>query len=160
MKNALRMRPDRIIIGEVRGGEAFDMLQAMNTGHDGSMSTIHANTTRDALTRIENMVQMGQMGLPSRAIRTQIVSAVELIVQVERQRDGGRRVTQVTEVCGMEGDVITLNDIFQFEVLGEGPNGKLIGRYNISRVPPSFRGGWPISASTRAWKAAMEEDDQ
>ena len=114
------MRPDRIIIGEVRGGEAFDMLQAMNTGHDGSMSTIHANTTRDALTRIENMVQMGNMGLPSKAIRTQIVGAVDLIVQVERQRDGGRRVTQVTEVCGMEGDVITLNDIFQFEVLGEG----------------------------------------
>ena len=115
------MRPDRIIIGEVRGGEAFDMLQAMNTGHDGSMSTIHANTTRDALTRIENMVQMGNMGLPSQAIRTQIVGAVDLIVQVERQRDGGRRVTQVTEVCGMEGDVITLNDIFQFEVQGEGP---------------------------------------
>ena len=138
VRNALRMRPDRIIIGEVRGGEAFDMLQAMNTGHDGSMSTIHANTTRDALTRIENMVQMGNMGLPSKAIRTQIVGAVDLIVQVERQRDGGRRVTQVTEVCGMEGDVITLNDIFQFEVLGEGPNGKLFGRYNITRVPPSF----------------------
>ena len=116
MRNALRMRPDRIIIGEVRGGEAFDMLQAMNTGHDGSMSTIHANTTRDALTRVENMVQMGNMGLPSKAIRTQIVGAVDLIVQVERQRDGGRRVTQVTEVCGMEGDVITMNDIFQFEV--------------------------------------------
>ena len=127
MRNALRMRPDRIIIGEVRGGEAFDMLQAMNTGHDGSMSTIHANTTRDALTRIENMVQMGNMGLPARAIRTQIVGAVDLIVQVERQRDGGRRVTQVTEVCGMEGDVVTLNDIFQFEVEGESLSGKITG---------------------------------
>src|SRR6202030_1459292 len=102
----------RIIIGEVRGGEAFDMLQAMNTGHDGSMSTIHANTTRDAVIRIENMVQMGNMGLPSKAIRTQIVSAIDIIVQVERQRDGGRRITQVSEVCGMEGDVITINDIF------------------------------------------------
>src|ERR1700757_4865274 len=124
MKNALRMRPDRIIIGEVRGSEAFDMLQAMNTGHDGSMSTIHANNTRDAITRIENMVQMGSMGLPLSAIRTQIVSAVDLIVQVERQRDGGRRIIQVTEVCGMEGDMITMNDIFQLELLGEGPDGK------------------------------------
>src|ERR1700742_153780 len=113
VRNALRMRPDRIIIGEVRGSEAFDMLQAMNTGHDGSMSTIHANNTRDAVTRIENMVQMGSMGLPLSAIRTQIVSAVDIIVQVERQRDGGRRITQVTEVCGMEGDIVLLNDIFK-----------------------------------------------
>ena len=136
------------------------MLQAMNTGHDGSMSTIHANTTRDALTRIENMVQMGQMGLPSKAIRTQIVSAVELIVQVERQRDGGRRVTQVTEVCGMEGDVITLNDLFQFEVLGEGQNGKLFGRYNITRVPPSFARRLAYFGLDKTWRAAMEEVDQ
>jgi len=157
MKNALRMRPDRIIIGEVRGAEAFDMLQAMNTGHDGSMSTIHANTTRDAVTRIENMVQMGQMGLPSRAIRTQIVSAIELIVQVERQRDGGRRVTQVTEVCGMEGDVITLNDLFQFEVQGEGQNGKLFGRYNVSRLPPSFMRRLTYFGLDKAWKAALDE---
>ncbi|HUB10742.1 MAG TPA: CpaF family protein [Acetobacteraceae bacterium] len=157
MKNALRMRPDRIIIGEVRGGEAFDMLQAMNTGHDGSMSTIHANTTRDALTRVENMVQMGQMGLPSRAIRTQIVSAIELIVQVERQRDGGRRVTQVTEVCGMEGEVITMNDIFQFEVQGEGQNGKLFGRYNASRTPPSFQRRLAYFGLDKAWKAAMDD---
>jgi pilus assembly protein CpaF len=159
MKNALRMRPDRIIIGEVRGSEAFDMLQAMNTGHDGSMSTIHANTTRDALTRVENMVQMGNMGLPSRAIRTQVVSAIELIVQVERQRDGGRRITQVTEVCGMEGDVITLNDIFQFEVQGEGPNGKLYGRYNVSRVPPSFLRRLAYFGLDKAWKLALEEQD-
>ncbi len=157
VRNALRMRPDRIIIGEVRGGEAFDMLQAMNTGHDGSMSTIHSNTTRDALTRIENMVQMGHMGLPAPAIRTQIVGAIDLIVQVERQRDGGRRVIQVTEVCGMEGDVITLNDIFQFEVLGEGPDGKLFGKYHVSRVPPSFLKRLSYFGLDRAWRAALEE---
>jgi pilus assembly protein CpaF len=157
VRNALRMRPDRIIIGEVRGGEAFDMLQAMNTGHDGSMSTIHSNTTRDALTRIENMVQMGHMGLPSAAIRTQIVGAIDLIVQIERQRDGGRRVIQVTEVCGMEGDVITLNDIFQFEVLGEGSDGKLFGKYHVSRVPPSFLKRLSYFGLDRAWRAALEE---
>ena len=157
VRNALRMRPDRIIIGEVRGGEAFDMLQAMNTGHDGSMSTIHANTTRDALTRIENMVQMGHLGLPSAAIRTQIVGAIDLIVQVERQRDGGRRVIQVTEVCGMEGDVITLNDIFQFEVLGEGQDGRLFGKYHVSRVPPSFLKRLSYFGLDRAWRVALEE---
>ena len=112
--NALRMRPDRIIVGEVRGSEAFDMLQAMNTGHDGSMSTVHANTTRDAVTRIENMVQMGNMGLPARSIRQQFVGAVDLIVQVERHRDGKRRVTQVTDVCGLEGETVILNDIFAY----------------------------------------------
>jgi len=113
MRNALRMWPDRVIVGEVRAAEAFDMLQAMNTGHDGSMSTVHANTTRDAISRIENMVQMGNMGLPLRAIRTQIVGAVDLIVQVERQRDGKRRITQVTDVLGMEGEMVTLNDVFR-----------------------------------------------
>src|SRR5581483_4444939 len=112
--------------GEVRAGEAFDMLQAMNTGHDGSMSTIHANNARDALTRIENMVQMGNMGLPARAIRQQIVGAVDLIVQVGRQRDGVRRVTQIAEVCGMEGEVIILNDIFEFVLDGESGDGKLL----------------------------------
>ena len=157
VRNALRMRPDRIIIGEVRGAEAFDMLQAMNTGHDGSMSTIHANTTRDALTRIENMVQMGNMGLPSRAIRTQIVGSVDLIVQVERHRDGGRRVTQVTEVCGMEGDVIAMNDIFQFEVIGEGADGRLFGKYKVSRVAPSFQRRLAYFGLDRAWRAALDE---
>ena len=112
------------------------MLQAMNTGHDGSMSTVHANTTRDALTRVESMVQMGNIGLPTRAIRTQIAGAVDLIVQVERQRDGGRRIRQVTELCGMEGDVIMMNDIFQLEVLGERPDGRLHGRYQVSRTQP------------------------
>ena len=149
VRNALRMRPDRIIVGEVRGAEAFDMLQAMNTGHDGSMSTIHANTTRDALTRIENMVQMGQPSLPLRAIRTQIVSAVDLIVQVERMRDGGRRITQVTEVVGLEGDVVTLNDIFQLRVRRRERRRHaarpLQGRRASGRA--SCR-GWNISTST------------
>jgi pilus assembly protein CpaF len=159
MRNALRMRPDRIIIGEVRADEAFDMLQAMNTGHDGSMSTVHANTTRDALTRIENMVQMGRMSLPSRAIRAQIVGAVHVIVQAERQRDGGRRVTQVTEVCGMEGDVITMNDIFQLETEGETPNGKLRGRYRVSRARPGFHSRLAYFGLERAWNSAMEDAD-
>jgi pilus assembly protein CpaF len=157
VRNALRMRPDRVIIGEVRSGEAFDMLQAMNTGHDGSMSTIHANTSRDALIRIENMVQMGNMGLPSKAIRQQIIGAIDLIVQVERQRDGGRRITQVTEVCGMEGEVITMNDIFQFEMLGEGPDGKLFGRYKASKVPPSFQRRLAYFGVDQEWKAALAE---
>jgi pilus assembly protein CpaF len=155
VRNALRMRPDRIIIGEVRGSEAFDMLQAMNTGHDGSMSTIHANTTRDALSRIENMVQMGSMGLPSLAIRTQIVSSVDIIVQVERHHDGGRRITQVTEVAGMEGDMILTNDIFQFEFQGQGPDGRLFGRYKVNRLPPSFQDRLAYFGLDRAWAAAL-----
>lgn len=159
MRNALRMRPDRIIIGEVRSNEAFDMLQAMNTGHDGSMSTIHANTARDALTRIENMVQMGNMGLPARAIRTQIVGAVDLIVQVERQRDGARRVTQVTEVCGLEGETVTLNDIFLFEVAGEGADGNLHGKYRVSRARPSFQDRLAYFGLDRAWLSALQEGD-
>jgi pilus assembly protein CpaF len=158
VRNALRMRPDRIIIGEVRGAEAFDMLQAMNTGHDGSMSTIHANTTRDALARVENMVQMGSMGLPSHAIRSQIVSSVDLIVQVERHRDGGRRITQVTEVCGIEGDMILLNDIFQFEIQGEGLDGRVLGGYRINRLPPSFQERLVYFGLDRAWAAALAGD--
>ncbi len=138
VKNALRMRPDRVILGEVRGAEAFDMLQAMNTGHDGSFCTVHANTTRDALVRIENMVQMGQFALPIRAIRTQIASAVDLIVQVERMRDGGRRVAQVSEVCGLEGDVITMNDVFVFEYSHEDANGRIQGRWTTPGVRPAF----------------------
>jgi pilus assembly protein CpaF len=160
MRNALRMRPDRIIIGEVRSDEAFDMLQAMNTGHDGSMSTVHANTTRDALTRIENMVQMGKMGLSSRAIRTQIVGAVHLIVQVERQRDGGRRVTQVTEVCGMEGEVVIMNDIFQLKNEGEDPDGRLRGRYCVSRARPGFQTRLDYFGLERAWVSAMEDAER
>ena len=157
VRNALRMRPDRIIIGEVRGGEAFDMLQAMNTGHDGSMSTIHANNTRDALTRIENMVQMGHMGLPSGAIRTQIVGAVDIIIQVARQRDGGRRVTQVSEICGMEGDVIAINDIFALELQGQDRDGRLLGRYHRSRVPPTFAPRLVYFGLEKAWQDVMAE---
>jgi pilus assembly protein CpaF len=157
VRNALRMRPDRIIIGEVRGGEAFDMLQAMNTGHDGSMSTIHANNTRDALVRVENMVQMGHMGLPSQAIRTQIVGAVDLIVQVARQRDGGRRVTQVSEVCGMEGDVISINDIFALELTGQDRDGRLFGKYHRSRIAPSFAPRLVYFGLDKAWEEAMAE---
>ncbi len=157
LRNALRMRPDRIIIGEVRGGEAFDMLQAMNTGHDGSMSTVHANTSRDALTRIENMVQMGNMGLPSRAIRTQIVGAVDLIVQIGRQRDGTRRVLQVTDIYGMEGEIVTMNDIFLYEVTGETSDGKLTGHYKVSRSKPSFYERLAYFGLDRAWSTAVEE---
>jgi len=156
VRNALRMRPDRIIIGEVRGAEAFDMLQAMNTGHDGSMSTIHANTARDALSRIESMVQMSNLGLPSRAIRTQIASAVDLIVQVERQRDGGRRIRQVTELCGLEGDVIMMNDIFQLEILGEKPDGALNVRYHTSRAKPFARDRLSYFGLEHEWTAALE----
>jgi pilus assembly protein CpaF len=158
VKNALRMRPDRIILGECRGAEAFDMLQAMNTGHDGSMSTIHANTTRDAVTRIENMVLMGQTALPARAIRQQIVSAVDLIVQIERMRDGVRRVTQLTEVCGLEGEVVVLNDIFQWEYEGEEQGGKLRGNYRISRARPGFAPRLAYFGLERAWYAALGED--
>ena len=157
IRNALRMRPDRIIVGEVRGPEAFDMLQAMNTGHDGSMSTVHANNTRDALIRVENMVQMGNMGLPSQAIRTQILSAVDVIVQVGRQRDGGRRVLQLTELVGLEGEMMTLHDIFTFEHEGEDMDGRLLGRWRISRTRPSFHDRLHYFGLERAWEAALEE---
>lgn len=136
VKNALRMRPDRIILGEVRGPEAFDLLQAMNTGHDGSMGTLHANTPREALTRLENMIGMAGINLPSKAVRTQIASAVNLIIQVSRMRDGVRRVTHVTEVVGMEGDVIVTQDLFTFEFDGEDDNGKLTGRFKSSGIRP------------------------
>ncbi|MCK8785748.1 CpaF family protein [Roseomonas sp. NAR14] len=156
IRNALRMRPDRIILGECRGAEAFDMLQAMNTGHDGSMSTIHANNTRDAVTRVENMVLMGQANLPPRAIRTQITSAVDLIVQVERMRDGVRRVTQVTEVQGLEGEVVVLHDIFQWSYEGEALDGRLRGSYRVSRARPAFAPRLAYFEMERAWAAALE----
>ncbi|GBQ21277.1 type II secretion system protein E [Acetobacter estunensis NRIC 0472] len=157
VRNALRMRPDRIIIGEVRGAEAFDMLQAMNTGHDGSMSTIHANTTRDALTRIENMVQMGNFGLSAGAIRTQIVGAVDLIVQIERQRDGVRRIVQITDVSGIEGDVVTLNDVISFSMDGEGYDGKIQGHYNVSKSRPSFYESLVGYQLDKAWNNTLNE---
>ncbi|NJO36387.1 MAG: CpaF family protein [Rhizobiales bacterium] len=138
VKNALRMRPDRIICGEVRGAEALDMLQAMNTGHDGSMCTLHANNPREALTRMENMIGMAGVNLTGKAVRTQIVGAVNLIVQVSRMRDGVRRVTHVTEIIGMEGDVITTQDLFTFEYEGENRDGTLKGQYKSSGVRPHF----------------------
>jgi pilus assembly protein CpaF len=138
LKNALRMRPDRIIIGECRGEEALDMLQAMNTGHDGSMSTIHANNPREALTRLENMISMGAVNLPSKAMRTQIASAVHLICQVNRMRDGTRRVTHIVEVVGMEGDVITTQELFSYQFQGETGEGKLRGVFQPSGIRPAF----------------------
>jgi pilus assembly protein CpaF len=138
LRNALRMRPDRIILGEIRGAEALDVLQAMNTGHDGSMSTIHANAPREALTRLENMVGMTGINLPSKAVRTQIAAAVHLIAQVNRMRDGIRRVTHIIEVVGMEGDVITTQELFTFQFQGETTDGKLRGVYKSSGIRPFF----------------------
>jgi pilus assembly protein CpaF len=138
VRNALRMRPDRIIVGEVRGAEAFDMMQAMNTGHNGSMSTIHANSSRDALARIENMVLMANVNLPSHAIRGQLASALDIVVQIERMRDGVRRVTEVSEVVGMEESVITLGSIFAFKYVGERPDGTLEGTFEPMGTRPRF----------------------
>jgi pilus assembly protein CpaF len=138
VKNALRMRPDRIIVGEVRGGEAFDMLQAMNTGHEGSISTVHANSPRDGLARIENMVLMAGMELPMRAIREQVASAIHVIIQVSRFPDGSRRVTDVTEVTGMEGQMITMQDIFKFAHEGIDEDGRVRGRLQPTGIRPSF----------------------
>jgi pilus assembly protein CpaF len=138
VKNCLRMRPERIIVGEVRGPEAFDLLQAMNTGHDGSMGTIHANTPRDALSRVENMVAMGGYNLPAKAVREQIASAVNVIVQAARLRDGSRKITHITEVIGMEGDVITLQDLFVFDVEGEDSKGRVVGRHRPTGLRPAF----------------------
>ena len=136
VKNALRMRPDRIIVGETRGGEAYDMLQAMNTGHDGSMSTVHANRPREALMRVENLVSMASANLSPRAIRQQIASAVDMIVQVSRMRDGSRRITYISEITGMEGDVITMQDLFTAEVTGESADGKLVVDYKNHGLRP------------------------
>ncbi|MBA4180701.1 MAG: type II secretion system protein E [Anaerolinea sp.] len=138
VRNCLRMRPDRIIVGEVRGEECFDMLQAMNTGHDGSISTIHANTPRDALARLENMVLMAGMDLPARAIREQVASAIHVFIQVQRLQDGSRKVTHVTEISGMEGDTITLQDIFLFKLDRVDDDGKVHGSMRPTGIRPSF----------------------
>ncbi len=138
VKNALRMRPDRIILGEVRGSEAVDMLQAMNTGHDGSLGTIHANRPREALTRLENMIGMAGINLPARAVRTQIASALDMIVQVSRMRDGMRRITHVEEIVGMEGEIITTQTLFTYEFEGEGKDGLLLGSFKSSGLRPHF----------------------
>jgi pilus assembly protein CpaF len=136
--NALRMRPDRIIMGECRGGEAVDMLQAMNTGHDGSITTIHANTPRDALSRVETMVSMASLDLPEKAVRQQIASAIQVVIQVSRMSDGARKVIQIAEISGMEGDVITMQDVFVFERLGIGEDEKVLGRFRASGIRPKF----------------------
>ncbi len=138
VKNALRMRPDRIILGEIRAAEALDMLQAMNTGHDGSMGTIHANTPREALTRLENMVAMSGVKLPSEAVRSQIAAAIQMIVQISRMRDGMRRIVRITEVVGMEGDIITTQDLFWYEFKGEDRDGKLAGEFRCTGLRPHF----------------------
>ncbi len=136
--NALRMRPDRIVLGEVRGEEALDMLQAMNTGHDGSITTIHANTPRDAISRLETMCMMGNVALPDRAIRQQIASAVHIIIQAHRLSDGSRRITHISEVTGTSGEVLSMQDIFLFEKQGLGPDGKLKGRFCATGIVPKF----------------------
>jgi pilus assembly protein CpaF len=139
VKNCLRMRPERIIVGEVRGPEAFDLLQAMNTGHDGSMGTLHANTPREALSRIESMITMGGYSLPSHTIRQMAVSSIDVIVQAARLRDGSRRITHITEVLGLEGDVPILQDLFIYEIEGEDANGRLIGRHRSTGIGrPAF----------------------
>jgi pilus assembly protein CpaF len=136
--NSLRMRPDRIIVGEVRGEEALDMLQAMNTGHDGSLTTIHANTPRDALSRLETMVAMASLNIPDTAIRRQIASAIDVVVQISRQSDGGRKVISMAEITGMEGGVVSMQDIFVFRKLGVKDNGEVIGEFMPTGIRPKF----------------------
>jgi pilus assembly protein CpaF len=155
VKNALRMRPDRIICGEVRGPEAMDMLQAMNTGHDGSMCTLHANNPREAMSRLENMITMAVGNLPQKAIRTQIVGAVNLVIQVSRMRDGIRRVTHISEIVGLEGEVITMQDLFTFEYQGENRDGTLMGTFKSSQVRPFFSKRAAYFGLERALLAAM-----
>jgi pilus assembly protein CpaF len=138
VRNSLRMRPDRIIVGEVRGPEAFDMMQAMNTGHNGSMSTVHANSARDALARVENMILMANLSLPIRAIRGQLVSAIDLVVHTERMRDGVRRVTEVSHVAGLEGEVILLGPLFTYKYQGENQDGSLRGSFDAAPAQPRF----------------------
>ncbi|MGI9513628.1 MAG: CpaF family protein [Anderseniella sp.] len=139
VKNCLRMRPERIIVGEVRGPEAFDLLQAMNTGHDGSMGTLHANSPREALSRLESMITMGGFSLPSKTIKEMITGSIDVIVQAARLRDGSRRITHVTEVVGMEGDVIITQDLFVYEIVGEDANGKIVGRHRSTGIArPNF----------------------
>ena len=138
VRNCLRMRPERIIVGEVRGAEAFDLLQAMNTGHDGSMGTIHANNPREAISRLENMIAMGGFNLPAKVVREQIAGAINVIVQAARLRDGSRKITHITEIQGMEGDVITLQDLYVYEIQGEDDNGKLVGEHKPTGLRPLF----------------------
>lgn len=162
VKNSLRMRPDRIVVGEVRGGEALDMLQAMNTGHDGSLTTVHANTPRDAMSRIETLVLMAGMDLPLKVVRQQVSSAVDLIVQQTRLKDGQRKVTAVTEVAGMEGEIIVLTDIFKFVQTGVTTEGKVLGEINATGIRPNFTprleaAGFKLTADIFAPKASANQ---
>ncbi len=159
VKNCLRMRPDRIILGEIRAGEALDMLQAMNTGHDGSLCTIHANRPREALTRLENMVAMAGVKLPNEAVRAQIAGAVNMIVQIARMRDGVRRITHITEVVGMEGEVVTTQDLFTFEFEGEDADGKLYGAFKSTGLRPAFAANAKYFGLEKALLEAMSQPD-
>ena len=138
VKNSLRMRPDRIIVGEVRAGEAFDMLQAMNTGHDGSMTTVHANTARDALSRVEQMIGMSGIDIPPRAARAQIASAINVVIQVGRLSDGRRKLLSLSELTGMEGEVVTMQEIFRFRQTGVGADGQVLGKFEATGIRPKF----------------------
>ena len=163
VKNSLRMRPDRIVVGEVRGGEALDMLQAMNTGHDGSLTTVHANTPRDAISRIETLVLMAGMDLPLKVVRQQVSSAVDLIVQQTRLKDGQRKVTAVTEVAGMEGEIIVLTDIFKFTQEGVTTDGKVLGQVHATGIRPNFTprleaAGFKLTADVFAPKPSTNQN--
>jgi pilus assembly protein CpaF len=136
--NSLRMRPDRIIVGEVRGDEAFDMLQAMNTGHEGSMTTIHANSPRDAIARLESMIAMANLQVPEKAVRQQISSAITIVIQLTRLSDGTRKLVKMCEITGMEQDLITMQDVFSFQRKGVGRDGKIVGTFEPSRIRPKF----------------------
>jgi len=138
VKNCLRMRPDRVVIGECRGGEALDMLQAMNTGHDGSMTTVHANTARDALSRVEQMIGMSGIDIPARSARAQISSALNVVIQVGRLSDGRRKLLSVSELTGMEGEVVTMQEIFRFRQTGMSPEGQVIGKFEATGIRPRF----------------------
>jgi pilus assembly protein CpaF len=155
--NALRMRPDRILIGEVRGEEAFDMLQAMNTGHEGSLTTVHANSPRDALSRVENMVSMANLNLPDRAVRQQIASAIHAVVQVSRLPDGKRKVVSISEITGMEGDVVSMQEIFTFQRRGISENGSIQGAFKAAGIRPKFADR--IVAAGFRLRASLFEDE-
>ena len=161
VKNCLRMRPERIIVGEVRGPEAFDLLQAMNTGHDGSMGTLHANTPREALARMESMITMGGYSLPSKTIKEMICSSVDVIIQAARLRDGSRRITHITEVLGLEGDVITTQDLFIYDIVGEDRNGKIIGQHRSTGIArPKFYDRVRYYGEEARFAAAIDEAEK
>ncbi len=166
VRNSLRMRPERIIVGEVRGSEAFDMLQAMNTGHDGSLTTVHANTPRDALSRIENMVSMTGINFPINALRSQISSAIDIVLQIARLEDGRRKLVSMQEISGMEGDIITMSELFKFNREGLDEDNKVIGELKATGIIPAFhrdlaqRGiDLPIETFEPDWSAKGGQDN-